>query len=94
VHEVKTDPRQRKDLAFFSCYSAGLRVASFGPRGLPEAATTSPKAAATSGACSRSAPASASSTRSGRGSHNAKRPLLLMSDRDSGLWILRYTGKE
>ncbi|MDP9442047.1 MAG: hypothetical protein M3P34_07720, partial [Actinomycetota bacterium] len=30
VHEVKTDPRRNKDLAYFSWYSAGLRVATFG----------------------------------------------------------------
>jgi hypothetical protein len=45
---------------------------------------------------SRCAPASVCSTTRirDRGRHNEKRPLLLMSDRDSGLWIFRYTGKE
>ena len=33
VHEVKTDPRAGKDLAYFSYYAAGLRVAKFGPGG-------------------------------------------------------------
>ncbi|HWH24677.1 MAG TPA: hypothetical protein VNW68_07285, partial [Candidatus Limnocylindria bacterium] len=36
VHEVKTDPRQKKDLAYFSYYDAGLRVAKFGAGGITE----------------------------------------------------------
>ena len=96
VHEVKTDPRQGKDLAYFSFYDAGLRVASFGPGGLSEVGHYIAEGGndfwgvfpVCAGQCALTGPDQ------GRGRHNAKRPLLLMSDRDSGLWILRYTGKE
>ncbi len=79
VHEVKTDPRDDVNLAYLSYYDAGLRVVGFGPNGIEE-----------------------------RGHYIAEggndfwgtypvaqgdgAPLLLMSDRDSGLWIFRYTG--
>ncbi|MDP9436493.1 MAG: hypothetical protein M3P93_15395 [Actinomycetota bacterium] len=87
VHEVKTDPRQGKYLAYASWYDAGLRVLKFGPGGITEVGhhiagggndfwgvfpLMQGKAAAATNA----------------------RPLLLMSDRDSGLWIFRYTGRE
>jgi len=36
VHEVKTDPRPRKHLAYFSYYDAGFRVARFGSSGITE----------------------------------------------------------
>ncbi len=96
VHEVKTDPRHRKDLAYFSYYDAGLRVASFGPGGLSEVGHYIAEGGndfwgvfpVCTGQCELN------DRDQGRGRNNAKRPLLLMSDRDSGLWILRYTGKE
>lgn len=96
VHEVKTDPRRRKDLAYFSYYDAGLRVASFGARGISEVGHYIAEGGndfwgvfpVCAGQCELN------DRDQGSGSHNAKRPLLLMSDRDSGLWILRYTGKE
>ena len=96
VHEVKTDPRQRKDLAYFSYYDAGLRVATFGPGGLSEVGHYIAPGGndfwgvfpICVGQCQLN------DHDQGGGKHNAKRPLLLMSDRDSGLWILRYTGKE
>jgi hypothetical protein len=87
VHEVKTDPRQGKYLAYASWYDAGLRVLKFGPGGITEVGhhiagggndfwgvfpLMQGKATAATNA----------------------RPLLLMSDRDSGLWIFRYTGRE
>jgi hypothetical protein len=96
VHEVKTDPRRGKNLAYSSYYDAGLRVLSFGPDGMEEVGHyihsdgndfwgVFPVCA---DQCLRN------DRDLGRGSHNAKRPLLLMSDRDSGLWIFRYTGHE
>ena len=96
VHEVKTDPRRKKDLAYFSYYSAGLRVASFGSGGLSEVGHYIAEGGndfwgvfpVCAGQCTLN------ERDQGRGKDNAKRPLLLMSDRDSGLWILRYTGKE
>nr|MBA2725741.1 hypothetical protein [Actinomycetota bacterium] len=96
VHEVKTDPRSNKNLAYASWYDAGLRVLSFGPAGLSEVGHyiaeggndfwgTFPVCA---GQCA------INDKDKGRGAQDAKRPLILMSDRDSGLWIFRYTGKE
>lgn len=96
VHEVKTDPRRGKDLAYLSYYDAGLRVLSFGPSGLEEVGHYIAEGGndfwgvvpVCTGQCALNG------QDQGRGRHNSKRPLLLMSDRDSGLWILRYTGKE
>jgi hypothetical protein len=96
VHEVKTDMRRNKDLAYLSYYDAGLRVLSFDSRGMTEVGHyigaggndfwgVFPHCV---GQCLLN------DRDQGRGADNAKRPLLLMSDRDSGLWILRYTGKE
>jgi hypothetical protein len=36
VHEMKTDPRRGVNLAYFSCYAAGFRVADFGRQGIRE----------------------------------------------------------
>jgi hypothetical protein len=79
VHEVKTDPRRSKNLAYLSYYNAGARVVEFSNRrGLVEKGFfideggvhfwgTFPHRV------------------KGRGA-----PLLLFSDRDSGLYILRF----
>jgi hypothetical protein len=96
VHEVKTDPRRKKDLAYFSYYAAGLRVATFGTQGIEEVGHFIDKGGndfwgvfpACLGQCELN------DKDQGRGRDNAKRPALLMSDRDTGLYILRYTGKE
>lgn len=96
VHEVKTDPRSKKNLAYFSYYAAGLRVASFGPGGIQEVGHYIAEGGndfwgvfpLCTGQCQLN------DRDQGRGRDNAKRPLLLMSDRDTGLWIFRYTGKE
>lgn len=96
VHEVKTDPRPKKDIAYFSWYDAGLRVATFGPGGITEVGHYIAEGGNNfwgvyplcAGQCLLS------EKDQGKGKDNAKRPLLLMSDRDSGLWIFRYTGKE
>lgn len=96
VHEVKTDPRPKKDLAYFSYYDAGLRVATFGSGGITEVGHYIAEGGndfwgvfpVCAGQCLLA------EKDQGRGRDNDKRPLLLMSDRDSGLWIFRYTGKE
>lgn len=96
VHEVKTDPRTKTNLAYASYYDAGLRVLSFGENGLDEVGHYIAEGGndfwgvypLCTGQCLLNP------NDKGRGRDNAKRPLLLMSDRDSGLWIFRYTGKE
>lgn len=96
VHEVKTDPRRNKDLAYFSWYSAGLRVATFGRSGIREVGHYIAPGGNNFwgvfplcvGQCLLN------ERQQGRGHGNEKRPLILASDRDSGLWLFRYTGKE
>lgn len=94
VHEVKTDPRRRVNLAYFSYYSAGFRVAEFGPGGLTEVGFfidqggndfwgVFPIGDETAGHGYASHP--------GRG--EGQRPAILLSDRDFGLYIVEYTGK-
>jgi hypothetical protein len=94
VHEVKTDPRRRVNLAYFSYYDAGFRVAEFGPGGINEVGFfideggndfwgVFPIGDETAGHGYASHP--------GRG--EGLRPLILLSDRDFGLYIVEYTGK-
>jgi hypothetical protein len=77
IHEVATDPA--RNLAYISHYSGGFRVVKFGKRGISETGAFI-----------------------AQGGNNlwgvqvvpnsGKRPLVLASDRDSGLFIFRYTG--
>lgn len=81
VHEVKTDPRLNVNLGYISYYNAGLRVVKFNKKqGIREVGHYIAEG----------------------GNHfwgtypyqlgNRGAPLIAMSDRDSGLWIFRYTG--
>jgi hypothetical protein len=77
VHEVATDPDT--NLAYLAYYAGGFRVISFGRRGIREVGRyISP------------------SGNNFWGVEVLKRPdgrkYILASDRDSGLWIFRYTG--
>src|SRR5215207_6472155 len=94
VHEVKTDPRRRVNLAYFSYYNAGFRVAEFGRGGLKEVGFfideggndfwgVFPIGDETAGHGYPSHP--------GRG--EGRRPDILLSDRDYGLYVVQYTGK-
>jgi len=94
VHEVKTDPRRRVNLAYFSYYNAGFRVAEFGSGGLTEVGFfideggndfwgVFPIGDETAGHGYPSHP--------GRG--EGRRPDILLSDRDYGLYVVQYTGK-
>jgi hypothetical protein len=94
VHEVKTDPRRGVNLAYFSYYAAGFRVAEFGRNGIEEVGFfidqggnnfwgVFPIGNETAGHGYPSHP--------GRG--EGLRPLILLSDRDFGLYIVEYTGK-
>jgi hypothetical protein len=89
VHEVKTDPRN-ENLAYFSYYNAGFRVARFNKKGITEVGRfidqggndfwgVFPIGDETVGH-GYSAPTS------------GENPLVLLSDRDFGLYIARYTG--
>jgi hypothetical protein len=83
VHEVQADPRANVNLAYFSYYDAGLRVAKFGKNGIHEVGHY----IAEGGNDFWGVEPTQALNPGGRGA-----PLLLMSDRDSGLWIFRYTG--
>ena len=91
---MKTDPRRRVNLAYFSYYNAGFRVAEFGPGGLTEVGFfideggnnfwgVFPIGDETAGHGYPSHP--------GRG--EGLRPDILLSDRDYGLYVVEYTGK-
>jgi hypothetical protein len=81
VHEVKTDPRQLVNLAYISYYNAGARVVKFGPRGIVE-----------KGFFIDEGGNHFWGTFPHRLGKSQGAPLLLFSDRDIGLYILRYTG--
>jgi hypothetical protein len=81
AHEVETDQRRSKHLAYFSWYSAGARVAKFGPNGIREVGHYIHKGGNDFWGVE--------TIKRGK-----KRPWLLFSDRHFGLYILKYTGKE
>jgi hypothetical protein len=81
VHEVKTDPRTDVNLAYISYYNAGARVAEFDAEGIREVGFFIPEGGAHYWG-----------TFPHRLGGSSGAPLLLFSDRDSGLHILRYTG--
>jgi len=79
VHEVKTDPRAKKNLGYISYYNAGARVVKFGQSGIVEKGFFIDEGG---------------NHFWGTFPHRLKKsrgaPLLLFSDRDRGLYILRY----
>ena len=95
VHEVKTDPRRGINLAYFSYYAGGFRVAEFGANGIREVGRfidqggnnfwgVFPIGDETCGH-------GYATCHPGIG--EGRRPLILASDRDFGLYIFDYTGK-
>lgn len=81
VHEVETDKRRGTNLAYFSWCGAGARVTKFGARGFRE----------TGHFIDRGGNDFWGVETIKRGK---RRPLLLFSDRDFGLYILKYTGPQ
>jgi hypothetical protein len=81
VHEVATDPET--NLAYFSWYAGGFRVAKFGEDGIEEVGHYIAEGGNNFwGVEVHSLPDDPTGEK-----------LILASDRDSGLWIFRYTGK-
>jgi LVIVD repeat len=82
VHEVKTDPRANVNRAYISYYNAGARVVNFSKKqGIREVGFFIPEGGVHFWG-----------TFPHRLGNSQGAPLLLFSDRDSGLYILRYTG--
>lgn len=84
IHEFATDPSQ--NLAYSSYYAGGLRVVRFGTAGIDEVGHYIDAAGSNFWGIEQFAAGSAA-PRSLRG-----KQLIAASDRDSGLWIFRYTG--
>ena len=86
VHEVAVDPK-RKGLAYLSYYSGGLRVIEYGKDGIQEVGSYIAEGGNNFwGVEHHELPKG--KDKSPRGSND----LILASDRDTGLWIFRYTG--
>jgi LVIVD repeat len=81
VHEVKTDPRENVNLGYISYYNAGARVVKFNDKGIVE-----------KGFFIDEGGNHFWGTFPHRLGKSQGAPLLLFSDRDRGLYILRYTG--
>ena len=83
VHEVAVDPRKR-GLAYLSYYSGGLRVIRYGKNGLEEVGHYIDDGGNNFWGVEVHRLRSAKKW--------SGKTLILASDRDSGLWIFRYTG--
>lgn len=81
IHEIKIDPRRGINLAYASWYAGGARVIRYGAGRLSEAGHFI-------------APGGSDLWGTFPIARGSRRPVLLFSDRDFGLYILRYTGKE
>ncbi|WP_327582349.1 hypothetical protein OHA25_41350 [Nonomuraea sp. NBC_00507] len=77
VHEVATDP-ERSDLAYLSYYAGGIRVIKVGPWGIKEVG--------------RYIDANGNNFWGVEAAKIKNKMYIFGSDRDSGLWIFRYTG--
>lgn len=85
VHEVQTDPRSNVNLGYISYYDAGFRIVKFGKKSIKEVGHYID---ADGNDFWGIEPLQEKVNKKGQGGA----PLLLLSDRDSGLWIFRYTG--
>jgi hypothetical protein len=95
VHEVKTDPRRGMNLAYFSYYAAGFRVAEFGRRGIEEVGFFIDEGGNDFwGVFPIGDETAGHGYRSDRRGGEGRRPTILLSDRDFGLYVFKYTGDE
>jgi LVIVD repeat len=91
AHEVKTDPRIHVRLAYLAYYNAGLRVVSFRDNRLEEVGHyMHEKGNEFWGVFPHFLGTDPNNVRPSRREED---PLVLASDRNSGLWIFRYTGR-
>jgi hypothetical protein len=95
VHEVKTDPRRGVNLAYYSYYAGGFRVTEFGDDGFREVGRFIDEGGNEfwgvfpigDETCGHGYPGCHPGIGQGR------RPLILASDMDFGLYVFDYTGK-
>jgi hypothetical protein len=80
VHEVATDPRPGTNLAYFSYYAGGFRVAEYGKKGLKEVGAFIDQGGNNFWGVEVH-------------KHPNGKYYVLASDRDYGLYIFQYTGK-
>jgi hypothetical protein len=80
IHEVATDPRPGTNLAYFSYYSGGFRVAEYDNRGIREVGAFIDEGGNNFWGVEVH-------------KHPDGRYYVLASDRDFGLYIFQYTGK-
>ncbi len=83
IHEIESDPRGAHNLGYIAWYAVGLKVVEWDQ----EAGVIRPRGVYRHVAGNDFW--GVSLQKRGR-----DRPLIYMSDRDSGLWIFRYTGRE
>lgn len=90
IHEVTTDPH--RSLAYVSHYAGGFRVLRFGASGLKEVGHyVDANGNNFWGIQAHTLPDDANGDAKGQNEED-EQTLALASDRDSGLWIFRYTG--
>jgi hypothetical protein len=92
VHEVKTDPRRGVNLAYYSYYAAGFRVTEFGRRGIEEVGSFIDQGGNDFWGVFPIGDETAGHGYPGR--VRGGRPTILLSDRDFGLYIVEYTGRQ
>src|ERR671918_790719 len=95
VHEVKTDPRRGVNLAYFSYYAGGFRVAEFGADGIREVGRFIDQGGNNFWGVFPIGDETCGHGYTGcqPGVGQGRRPLILASDMDFGLYVFDYTGK-
>jgi hypothetical protein len=81
MHEIETDQRNNSNIGYIAWYGVGLKVVKWTANGIRSVGTYRHAAGNDFWGISLQ-------------KRGDRRPLLYMSDRDSGLWIFRYTGPE
>jgi hypothetical protein len=81
IHEIETDRRPGMNLGYIAWYSIGVKVVRFGASGIESLGVYRHEEGNDFWGVSLK--------------HSGdKRPIIFMSDRDSGLWVFKYTGEE
>jgi hypothetical protein len=81
IHEIETDRRNNENLGYIAWYDVGLKVVKWTRNGIESLGTYRHAAGNDFWGVSLQ-------------QRGDRRPLIYMSDRDSGLWIFKYTGQQ